>query len=496
MKKYIFGAALLLAVCVSPVLVQAQTGLTSSQMSAILGLLQAFGADQSVINNVQVALNGGTPTQTATALTITTTSLPSGTVGTPYSASIEGSGGVSSYSWSVTGKPAGISTITAQIQCFRAPCVNQTPVTISGTPTKVGTYTLSIVLKSGTKTVSKKLTLVIVAKSTALSIITDSLQNGVSGNQYAASITGSGGNGSYTWSVAGLPSGLNAVSAMCAFAGSSNQACSASAQIQISGTPTAVGTSTIVATLTSGTQTINKSFTLVVAPSSVTPNVACNNGATNPPTCSINTCQNRWWIDSTHSTCSLQQFCGAYMYYGLQTFDSQSACQVAAPVATTTAPLITTISLPNGTVGASYSASIAGSGGIGSYSWSATGLPAGLGLIVPSIACAAGSYGASFAPCINQLPAVIGGTPTTAGTYTINVNIQTGDKSDWKNVFKIFNVTIADSVHTLPFCAQPPMPTCPDGMACAQVMPAAKTYTSNDTINSDKATYLYAGNCK
>ena len=37
------------------------SGLTSTQISAIIGLLQSFGADQSVINNVQTALTG-TPT--------------------------------------------------------------------------------------------------------------------------------------------------------------------------------------------------------------------------------------------------------------------------------------------------------------------------------------------------------------------------------------------------------------------------------------------------
>ena len=48
------------------------------------------------------------------------------------------------------------------------------------------------------------------------------------------------------------------------------------------------------------------------------------------------------------------------MYYGLHTFSSQSACQAALP---TIQPLaITTTSLQGGTVGASYSTTLNGTG--------------------------------------------------------------------------------------------------------------------------------------
>lgn len=53
---------MLVAVYASPLLAQAQTtGLTTSQINAIISLLQAFGADQSVIDNVRISLSGGTP---------------------------------------------------------------------------------------------------------------------------------------------------------------------------------------------------------------------------------------------------------------------------------------------------------------------------------------------------------------------------------------------------------------------------------------------------
>lgn len=61
MKKYIFGAVLSIGLLVSPAFTQA-AGLTSSQIQAILSLLSSFGAEQSIINNVQASLTGGTPT--------------------------------------------------------------------------------------------------------------------------------------------------------------------------------------------------------------------------------------------------------------------------------------------------------------------------------------------------------------------------------------------------------------------------------------------------
>jgi hypothetical protein len=54
------GFALVLSFVVTPV--TASAALSSSQVSAIISLLQSFGADQATINNVQASLTGGTPT--------------------------------------------------------------------------------------------------------------------------------------------------------------------------------------------------------------------------------------------------------------------------------------------------------------------------------------------------------------------------------------------------------------------------------------------------
>ena len=60
MKKYILGAVIAFSIVALPVSTYAASNLTWPQVSSIIQLLQAFGADQSIITNVQVALWGST----------------------------------------------------------------------------------------------------------------------------------------------------------------------------------------------------------------------------------------------------------------------------------------------------------------------------------------------------------------------------------------------------------------------------------------------------
>jgi len=47
-----------------------------------------------------------------------------------------------------------------------------------------------------------------------------------------------------------------------------------------------------------------------------------------------------------------------------------------------------------------------------------------------------------------------------------------------------------------PVCGQPTMPTCPEGLACAQVMPDQQTYSNKCHLKSAGATFLYEGQCR
>jgi len=43
-------------------------------------------------------------------------------------------------------------------------------------------------------------------------------------------------------------------------------------------------------------------------------------------------CKNLYWIDNTNKECGQKQFCGAYMYLGLQTFESKEQCLKALDI--------------------------------------------------------------------------------------------------------------------------------------------------------------------
>jgi len=262
------------------------------------------------------------------ALTITTTSLSNGIVGSSYSASITGSGGTTPYTYSASGLPSGLS-------------ISSSTGAITGTPAQ-GTVGISSVVVTVTDSTqptaqSATATLSLTIQPTKLAIATISLPNATAGSSYSASISASGGVTPYTFSATGLPSGLSINSTTGA----------------ISGTPTqsSVGTASVVITVTDATQPTAQSAT---------------------------------------ATLSLT---------------------VVASVAPS--PLtITTTSLPDATVGSTYTASIGASGGTSPYAYGATGLPTGL-----SISSSTGAItGTPAATAVGTAPVAITVTDSTQPT--------------------------------------------------------------------------------
>ncbi len=138
-------------------------------------------------------------------LAITTTSVPNGTAGTAYSATLAASGGVTPYTWSVSSGtlPAGL-TLAASTGA------------ISGTPTTSGSSSFMATVKdsvSGTASYTYSMNIGASTQTTSILTIstTSPLPNGTAGTAYSATLGASGGTSPYTWSVASgstLPAGL------------------------------------------------------------------------------------------------------------------------------------------------------------------------------------------------------------------------------------------------------------------------------------------------
>lgn len=40
-------------------------------------------------------------------------------------------------------------------------------------------------------------------------------------------------------------------------------------------------------------------------------------------------CNHYYWFDDQHNECGYKKFCGAFVYYGLRTFDTKQQCMIA-----------------------------------------------------------------------------------------------------------------------------------------------------------------------
>ena len=139
---------------------------------------------------LSILINAPTPPS------ITTTTLPGGTVGQPYNQTLQATGGTGALSWSLANGslPAMLSLSLAGV--------------ISGTPTNAGNSNFTVRVRdtlnqSDTQSLS-------MAVSAALAITTNSLPDAEVGDSYSRTLQRSGGVAPFTWSVSpSLPSGLN-----------------------------------------------------------------------------------------------------------------------------------------------------------------------------------------------------------------------------------------------------------------------------------------------
>jgi hypothetical protein len=185
------------------------------------------------------------------SLSITTGSLPGGTVSDGYSTTIAATGGLTPYVWTVSSGslPAGLTLSPSGA--------------LSGTPTASGTSSFTILVTDSTspsaETASVGFSIVVAAAPVSLSITTGSLPGVTVSDAYSATFAATGGTTPYAWAVASgsLPTGLSLSSAGV-----------------ISGTPSTTGTSTFTVRVTDSStptaKTATASFSIVVSAASAT----------------------------------------------------------------------------------------------------------------------------------------------------------------------------------------------------------------------------------
>jgi hypothetical protein len=325
-----------------------------------------------------------------------------GTSGTPITITFGGSGGVGPYRCSAAGTLPPGSTFS---NC-----------TLGGTPTTPGTYTFRVTVTDSTGvTATKDVSVVISPPALGLG---GSVGNGQVGLAYSGQLSATGGVPPYSYSISGLPDGL-----------------SGTAGGAITGTPTTAGQYSIGGTVVdSAGAKANATFNITITPANLT--IA----TTSLPDGTVNIA----YAASLAAAGGVKPY--AWSVTGLP--DGLTATAAGAINGTPTAPGKFTVSvsvkdaagtnvgqrftltivpaaitinattLPNGTVGTAYSAALGATGGLPPFTWTATGLPAGLTM----------SAGGS-----------ISGTPAAPGVFSIAATVK---DSAGTNASKAFPLTV------------------------------------------------------
>lgn len=212
-------------------------GLALSAAGEIAGTPTGFGTDTVTIG-VTSGLQSITKVFAITvtpSLTVTTIALADGTVGEPYADTLEALGAGPAANWGVASGalPAGLTLLSSGI--------------LSGTPTTAGTSDFTVQVNSGSQVATRALQVSVVA---ALVLNTATLPNGTAGAAYAQTLSASGGNGTYAWSVVAgaLPAGL-----------------SLSAAGVLDGTPTTPSNNSFTLRVTSGAQQRERDFAMQIS---------------------------------------------------------------------------------------------------------------------------------------------------------------------------------------------------------------------------------------
>ncbi len=323
---------------------------------------------------------------------ITTTSLPSGRVGTQYppSATLQASGGIQPFSWSVdTQIPPGLS-------------ISSSTGTVGGTPTQAGFFNPSFRVRDVNQCEAFRQISVLIDPP-ALQITTAALNSGVIGQPYNQQMQATGGSPPFDWFATGLAPGLqiNQTSGL------------------IGGTPTQAGTFNVTVNVSDrGERTASRSYVLTVS-SALTITTAALAPAqvgqlyNQPLTAQGGSGALAWTPTGLPAGLTLNPTTGVIsgtpgsvgdFSVTVQVRDSAGATASRTYTLNVVAALtITTAALNSGVVGQAYSQQMQATGGSPPLDWIAGGLAPGLQ--------------------INPVSGLIGGTPTQAGSFNATVTV-------------------------------------------------------------------------
>ncbi|HTW80286.1 MAG TPA: putative Ig domain-containing protein [Terracidiphilus sp.] len=274
-----------------------------------------------------------------------------------------------------------------------------------------------------------------VAEPSSLTITTpDPMPNGVTGTAYSQTLTATGGDSPYIWSITAgtLPAGLSLT---------------ASTGV-ISGMPITAGTSnfTVLATDSeNNTATANLSITInagtLVVTTTALPFGVVNTAYSQGLAASGGTPPYTWSIISGSLPGGLSLTASSGLVSGTPTASGTSSFEVkvsdsASHTATgnvslnilSTALTVTNTTLTNGTENVAYSATLTATGGVSPYTWSISSgsLPSGLSL--------------------NASSGLISGTPLATGTSTFTVKVTDSDNDI---AIQLLSITITSSQLTV-----------------------------------------------
>jgi len=357
------------------------SGLTLSQAGLLSGTptVHTAGAVDVVVTVTDA--RGGTNTANLkltvnpAELEITTTSLPNATHSEAYTQTLSATGGVAPYTWSTsTTLPAGLSLSASGV--------------LSGTPSEATPSPVEIaVTVTDDWDASTTASLMLTVDPQPLKITTSSLPNAIVDTAYSRSLTATGGVAPYEWTTSTpLPDGL-ALSSDGLLSGTPTTATTAAVSIEVTVTDDWGVTSTAslalsvlpanLSVITTGLPdaTVGDAYSATLEAGGGVAPYTWSAAGDLPGWLSLSETGMLSGTPTSHTTAPITIW--------VTVTDSWNAASTASvTLEVNPAPLlVTTSSLPDGKVGEAYPATtLSGAGGVAPYTWTASGLPAGLSL--------------------------------------------------------------------------------------------------------------------